>query len=133
MVLLRATGVGMVRRCKTSALNYYALRLHQPTPATLRLLRELLPDHIVSRYDVSLDLITATQADAAAVHELLRPILTMPWRGQRTTTSVEDTDYFAWQSWTTRNIVMNLYWAKQNHPPALHPYRVPLQIGRLLP
>ncbi len=83
------------------------LILHQPSDEALALINQSSPEHLVTRCDVSLDLITDTREDAAAVQSFLTGHLIQRWRGKRKVVEVGEGDYWDFpRSWTARNFVV---------------------------
>ncbi|HEV2162667.1 MAG TPA: hypothetical protein VGR52_10620 [Stellaceae bacterium] len=72
----------------------HAIVLQQPNHEVLAAISEFEPRHIVSRCDVAIDLITATQDDARALNEFLAFHVIMPWRGTRCRRIVRIATYY---------------------------------------
>ena len=70
------------------------LTLHQPRTEALRVIEENL-DHIVSRFDVAIDVPTQTSADATLLTSVIRRLAIQPRHGQRQSANVMDTAYAA--------------------------------------
>jgi hypothetical protein len=84
----------------------YGRILQQSTASARKFLATASPEHIVGRFDIALDLVTANKEDAVVVHRLLRRSLTQPWRGKRRRRGrCKSTDYLC-QPGTGRNVAI---------------------------
>ena len=94
-------------RAKQGLLRQFGacLRVQRPTTESLRRIASLIPQHLVTRMDLALDLIVDHVAAAAAVKKLLDTHLTQPWRGNRSCAWIDDSSYWGKAS-TRRNIVV---------------------------
>jgi hypothetical protein len=70
------------------------MTLHQPRAEALRVIEENL-DHIVSRFDVAIDVPTQTPADATLLTSAIRRLAIQPRHGQRRSADVMTTAYAA--------------------------------------
>jgi hypothetical protein len=82
----------------------YRLSLQQPQPEALKLIGYNL-DHIVSRFDVAIDLPTETHPDADLLTSMIKHLQVQPWHGKRRSRSFKETAYVSQRS-TARNLVI---------------------------
>jgi len=83
----------------------FRLRLQQPSVESLKYLARIVPDHLVNRFDIPLDLIVPDVEAARGVQEFLRKHITQKWRGRRRLRVVQGTDYWA-APWKRRNLAL---------------------------
>jgi hypothetical protein len=81
------------------------LRVQRPTTECLRRIASLIPQHLVTRMDLALDLIADDVTAAAAVKKFIDAHLTQPWRGKRSCAWVAASTYWGKAS-TRRNIMV---------------------------
>jgi len=105
---LRDTTDGSVIPFRSRAFQYSrggGLRIHQPSDKTLATLIETVPNHLITRTDIPIDLLPRTQADTETLHHDLHMMITQPWRGHRIATTIEQTVYYGPRQ-TRRNVVI---------------------------
>jgi hypothetical protein len=101
---LRRLAIGEItyHRSKT---GLFVARIQRPTLSCISYLTKLVPDHIVTRFDIAFDLLTHSSKQAQQVQNSILRHLTQPWRGHRKVTRYQTTIYYGAKR-TRRNLAM---------------------------
>jgi hypothetical protein len=93
--------------------------VHQPSLLTIEHVGTERPNHVITRFDLALDLIVTSASTQVLLYNFLRQHLTQPWRGKRERTVYKGTVYLGPAS-TRRNVALYRSSSKITSQPAVH-------------
>jgi len=94
-----------VHSYRTQCPGRIAYRLQCPTASCLEQLALICPDHIVTRFDIALDLLVSDAEVARTLCAEARLLTPQPWHGKREARDFETTQYIASKG-SRRNIAI---------------------------
>lgn len=118
-IQVRSTAPICVRRTRLSDWPFRIV-LQKPSRELLSFIQGRIPANMVNRFDIAVDLAVPNVAAARRLQGFFDKHIIQPWRGKRTSTTVDHTEYWA-GAWQRRNIaVYSDRPSKISGGPALH-------------